>query len=210
MSQRPSWPCSYLFSRVVWSVVHSADGNFTVKQQTKVTIHDDGLIVWKPPAIYKSLCPIDVEFFPFDEQTCTIKIGSWTYDGFSVNILHKMLPDGVNHLSVIEKGIDCQQQETQLSQTQRATVRQTDHIGLSYFMSSSVVTMSPSCTVFEISVLVYSYNMMMIIIIPGHCLWCCHHAVAALREFTLVHTVSAARRQVAADLWTKPIGLNHT
>ena len=24
-----------------------------------------------------------------------------------------------------------------------------------------------------------------IIIIPGQCLWCCHHAVAALREFTL-------------------------
>jgi len=44
---------------------------------------------------------------------------------------------------------------------------------------------------------------------PGQCLWCCHHAVAALREFTLVHTMSAARCQVAADLWTKPIGLNH-
>jgi len=28
---------------------------------------------------------------------------------------------------------------------------------------------------------------------------------AALREFTLVHAMSAARRQVAADLWTKPI-----
>ena len=48
-----------------------------------------------------------------------------------------------------------------------------------------------------------------IIIIPGQCLWCCHHAVAALREFTLVHAQSAARRQVAANLWTKPIGLNH-
>ena len=31
----------------------------------------------------------------------------------------------------------------------------------------------------------------------------------ALREFTLVHVMNAARRQVAADLWTKPIGLNH-
>ena len=48
-----------------------------------------------------------------------------------------------------------------------------------------------------------------IVIIPGQCLWCCHHAVAALWEFALVHAVSAARRQVAADLWTKPIGLNH-
>jgi len=32
---------------------------------------------------------------------------------------------------------------------------------------------------------------------------------AALREFTLVHTMNASRLQVAADLWTKPIGLNH-
>jgi len=31
----------------------------------------------------------------------------------------------------------------------------------------------------------------------------------ALREFTLVHAMSAAQRQVAADLLTKPIGLNH-
>ena len=52
-------------------------------------------------------------------------------------------------------------------------------------------------------------TIIIIIIIPGQCLWCCHHAVAALREFTLVHAVSAPRRQVAADLWTKPIGLNH-
>ena len=32
---------------------------------------------------------------------------------------------------------------------------------------------------------------------------------AVLRKFTLVHAVSAARRQVAADFWTKPIGLSH-
>ena len=31
----------------------------------------------------------------------------------------------------------------------------------------------------------------------------------ALQEFTLVHVMSAGRRQVAADLWTKQIGLNH-
>jgi len=31
----------------------------------------------------------------------------------------------------------------------------------------------------------------------------------ALREFTLIHIMNAAWRQVAADLWTKPIGLNH-
>ena len=42
------------------------------------------MVEWKPPAIYKSSCEIDVEYFPFDEQTCVMKFGSWTYDGFQV------------------------------------------------------------------------------------------------------------------------------
>ena len=25
-----------------------------------------------------------MEYFPFDEQTCVMKFGSWTYDGFQV------------------------------------------------------------------------------------------------------------------------------
>ena len=86
--------------------VLSADGNFTVKLQTKVTIHSNGLIIWKPPAIYKSLCPIDVEFFPFDEQMCTIKIGSWTYHEYAVKIRHKNLPEDVDDMLMIEKGIN--------------------------------------------------------------------------------------------------------
>ena len=68
----------------------SADGNFTVRLMTKATIKSNGLVVWKPPAIYKSLCPIDVEFFPFDEQRCTLKIGSWSFDGYAVDIRHKV------------------------------------------------------------------------------------------------------------------------
>ena len=42
-------------------------------------------VQWKPPAIYHSSCEMDVEYFPFDEQTCVMKIGSWTYDGFQVS-----------------------------------------------------------------------------------------------------------------------------
>ncbi len=87
-------------------VCFSADGNFTVKLMTKATIHNDGLVIWKPPAIYKSLCPINVEFFPFDEQLCTLKIGSWTYDGYAVDIKHKSLPPSSNDLDEVTMGID--------------------------------------------------------------------------------------------------------
>uniref|UniRef100_A0A1B0B3C4 Neurotransmitter-gated ion-channel ligand-binding domain-containing protein n=1 Tax=Glossina palpalis gambiensis TaxID=67801 RepID=A0A1B0B3C4_9MUSC len=65
---------------------NNADGNFEVTLATKATIYSEGLVEWKPPAIYKSSCEIDVEYFPFDEQTCVLKFGSWTYDGFKVGL----------------------------------------------------------------------------------------------------------------------------
>ena len=66
------------------STYFSADGNFEVTLATKATLHAEGRVEWKPPAIYHSSCEMDVEYFPFDEQTCIMKFGSWTYDGFQV------------------------------------------------------------------------------------------------------------------------------
>ena len=62
----------------------SADGNYEVTLMTKATVYYSGMVVWQPPAVYKSSCSIDVEFFPYDVQTCVLKLGSWTYDGFKV------------------------------------------------------------------------------------------------------------------------------
>lgn len=69
-------------------MVFSADGNFEVTLATKATLNYTGRVDWRPPAIYKSSCEIDVEYFPFDEQTCVMKFGSWTYDGFQVCNVH--------------------------------------------------------------------------------------------------------------------------
>jgi len=68
---------------------NNADGNFEVTLATKATLYNNGLVEWKPPAIYHSSCEMDVEYFPFDEQTCVMKFGSWTYDGFQVDLRHQ-------------------------------------------------------------------------------------------------------------------------
>ncbi|XP_042238672.1 acetylcholine receptor subunit alpha-like, partial [Homarus americanus] len=51
----------------------------------KQRLHFDGW-EWKPPAIYKSSCEIDVEFFPSTNRRVLMKFGSWTYDGFQVRV----------------------------------------------------------------------------------------------------------------------------
>ncbi|XP_068911630.1 acetylcholine receptor subunit alpha-like isoform X1 [Tenebrio molitor] len=82
---------------------NNADGNFEVTLATKATLNYTGRVEWKPPAIYKSSCEIDVEYFPFDEQTCVMKFGSWTYDGFQVDLRHV---DEMKGSNVVDIGID--------------------------------------------------------------------------------------------------------
>ena len=89
-------------------VFFSADGEFVITLLTKATVFYDGKIVWEPPAIYKSYCPINVEFFPFDQQECFMKFGSWTYDGHEVDLRHVWENKGVSDGSqtVIPNGVD--------------------------------------------------------------------------------------------------------
>ena len=65
-------------------LLYSADGNYEVTLMTKATLKSTGEVYWRPPAIYKSSCEINVEYFPFDEQSCIMKFGSWTYNGAQV------------------------------------------------------------------------------------------------------------------------------
>ena len=64
----------------------SADGHYEVSFHSNVVIDRNGSMLWVPPAIYKSSCKIDVEFFPFDEQICSMLFGSWTYNEQEVTL----------------------------------------------------------------------------------------------------------------------------
>lgn len=36
--------------------------------------------------IFMSTCNVDVRWFPFDIQKCELKFGSWTYDGWLLDL----------------------------------------------------------------------------------------------------------------------------
>ncbi|XP_065226403.1 acetylcholine receptor subunit beta-like 2 isoform X2 [Planococcus citri] len=94
-------------SELIWLpdivLYNNADGNFEVTLMTKANLKYDGEIVWVPPAIYKSSCEMNVLYFPFDEQNCLLKFGSWTYNGLQVDLKHI---DGVNDSTMVDVGID--------------------------------------------------------------------------------------------------------
>ena len=65
----------------------SADERFDGTFQTNIVANADGSMLYVPPGIFKSTCKIDITWFPFDDQHCELKFGSWTYNGFKVSRL---------------------------------------------------------------------------------------------------------------------------
>ncbi|CAO1386146.1 unnamed protein product [Diamesa hyperborea] len=65
---------------------NSADEGFDGTFPTNVVVRNNGSCLYVPPGIFKSTCKIDITWFPFDDQRCEMKFGSWTYDGFQLDV----------------------------------------------------------------------------------------------------------------------------
>ncbi|XP_064092162.1 neuronal acetylcholine receptor subunit alpha-7-like isoform X31 [Macrobrachium nipponense] len=65
---------------------NSADEGFDGTYPTKVVVSSNGNCLYIPPGIFKSTCKIDITWFPFDDQRCKMKFGSWTYSGWQLDL----------------------------------------------------------------------------------------------------------------------------
>lgn len=74
----PSWDCVH--------AINSADTRLKEHREAMCVVSNDGSVLWIPPAMFSSTCSIDITNFPFDIQTCDMKFGSWTYDGFKLDL----------------------------------------------------------------------------------------------------------------------------
>ncbi|XP_038184008.1 neuronal acetylcholine receptor subunit beta-3 isoform X1 [Arvicola amphibius] len=80
----------------------NADGRFEGSLMTKAIVKSSGTVSWTPPASYKSSCTMDVTFFPFDRQNCSMKFGSWTYDGSMVDLI--LINENVDRKDFFDNG----------------------------------------------------------------------------------------------------------
>uniref|UniRef100_A0A8B9V2A1 Acetylcholine receptor subunit gamma n=1 Tax=Anas zonorhyncha TaxID=75864 RepID=A0A8B9V2A1_9AVES len=62
------------------------DGLFEVAYYCNVLVYNTGYVYWLPPAIFRSACPINVDFFPFDWQNCTLKFSSLAYNAQEISM----------------------------------------------------------------------------------------------------------------------------
>lgn len=79
----------------------SADEGFDGTYPTNVVVKNNGTCLYVPPGIFKSTCKIDITWFPFDDQRCEMKFGSWTYDGFQVRKNTQRLCDSIIRTKII-------------------------------------------------------------------------------------------------------------
>ncbi|XP_072037860.1 neuronal acetylcholine receptor subunit alpha-10-like [Amphiura filiformis] len=67
----------------------NVDSGFGGMMDTNAGVDNTGVVYWNAPAIYTSTCKIDVSYFPFDEQVCPLKFGSWAYNGLQVDLTNR-------------------------------------------------------------------------------------------------------------------------
>lgn len=78
------------------------DAQFEVAYFSNVLVFPSGLCYWLPPAIFRSSCSINVNYFPFDWQNCTLKFTSLTYNAKEIRMLLKEENDATIEWIIID------------------------------------------------------------------------------------------------------------
>ncbi|CAF2512317.1 unnamed protein product [Rotaria sp. Silwood2] len=93
-------------SELIWKpdlvLYNNADGDYQITTRSKAQVRYDGVVQWNPPMVFKSYCFINIQYYPFDTQNCTLKFGTWSYHGSLVNL--QFLTN--NESSILERGWD--------------------------------------------------------------------------------------------------------
>lgn len=78
-------------SEEVWkpdiSLYNTAEQQDSLRcRETNVLIYSDGKVLWVPSCNARANCNLTLDRAPLGEQTCSLKFGSWTFDGFLLDL----------------------------------------------------------------------------------------------------------------------------
>jgi len=55
-------------------------------ETTMILVYHNGMVMWVPPVSSTVMCKFNALWYPFDQQTCIIQLGSWTYDAGKIDV----------------------------------------------------------------------------------------------------------------------------
>eukprot|EP00093_Oithona_nana_P003230 03230.XXX_9456_10409_1 [CDS] Oithona nana genome sequencing. len=58
-----------------------------VEELSNAVVRSSGMVIFVPPMKYKTFCAVNYQGWPWSEQNCTFKLGSWTYDMNELDIV---------------------------------------------------------------------------------------------------------------------------
>ena len=65
---------------------HRAEEIYGDYTEFRALIKSHGLVHWEPGGIFKTMCQIDITYFPFDDQSCSLQFGAWSYHTSKMNL----------------------------------------------------------------------------------------------------------------------------
>ncbi|NP_001166026.1 nicotinic acetylcholine receptor alpha 12 subunit precursor [Nasonia vitripennis] len=71
-------PDLYLYNSAVYGVENYESRHCIVRQ--------DGEVTWVAPTVFHSYCEFNYVLWPFETNTCVLNIGSWTHNGYEIDI----------------------------------------------------------------------------------------------------------------------------
>lgn len=64
----------------------SADKIYGDYREFRAVLTSSGNLRWEPGGVFRTMCEIDITYFPFDEQRCALVFGAWSYHTTKMNL----------------------------------------------------------------------------------------------------------------------------
>ncbi|ESN92595.1 hypothetical protein HELRODRAFT_131728, partial [Helobdella robusta] len=69
-----------------FAVINGVDSIYGEYSEFQAIIKPNGTIRWEPGGIFKTMCSINIAYYPFDTQSCVMKFGAWSYITTKMNL----------------------------------------------------------------------------------------------------------------------------
>ncbi|CAF2385094.1 unnamed protein product [Rotaria sp. Silwood2] len=94
-------PCRHIWLPDI-VLYNSAEDYTQGYMQALAMIDSNGTVFWPPIVKFRSTCKIDITWFPFDDQLCFLKFGSWTYDSTQIILTNRS--ESVDTANYVDNG----------------------------------------------------------------------------------------------------------